>query len=84
MHPTITAQLEEVIRLRRETPATVLAEAVELGVSRLYVETVLGQYLRKQLSRRKAIALVGLEAVTLAERQQQVTQQDLAWGLGRG
>lgn len=84
MHPTITAQLEAVIRLRREPPATVLAEAVEVGVSRLYVETILGQYLRKQISRRKAIASVGLEAVALAERQQQVTQQDLAWGLGRG
>lgn len=83
MHPTLTAQLDELVRLRHTPPATVLAEAVELGLSKLYAETILGRYLRKQVSRRKAIALVGLEAVTLAQRQQQVTQQDLAWGLGR-
>lgn len=83
MQQTVAAQLEELTRLRHETPAAVIAEAVELGLSRLYVETVLSHYLKKHLSRRRAVQLVGLEAVVSAERQHQVTQQDVAWGLSR-
>jgi hypothetical protein len=83
MQQTMAAQLEELTRLRHETPATVIAEAVQLGLSRLYVETVLSQYLKKHMSRRKTIQLVGLEAVVLAEQQHHATQHDIAWGLSR-
>lgn len=84
MQQTITVQLEELVKLRHEAPAEVIAEAVEIGLSKLYLESVLGQYLKKQISRSKAIQLVGLDAVKVAEHQQRMTQHDIAWGLGNG
>lgn len=82
MLSTLTAQLEEIAKLRHEPPVEVLAEAIERGLARLYQESVLTRLLKKQISRRKAIRLVGLEAVTAAQQQWQATQKDLAWGLG--
>ena len=84
MPPTLTAQLEELVKLRHEPPAEVLAEALERGLARLYEESVLALFLKKQISRRKAVRLVGLEAVKTAEHQLQATHRDLAWGLGHG
>lgn len=84
MQRPITAQLEELARLRHEKPAAVIAEALEVGMARLYQESVLALYLHKKLPRRKTVQLVGVEAVRVAEQQDRATQQDLAWGLGYG
>ena len=81
MRDTITAQLEELVKLRHEPPAEVIAEAIQVGVSKLYTESVLGKFLKKRLSRNKTIGLVGLEAVALAEKQHKAVQQDVSWGL---
>lgn len=81
MRDTITTQLEELARLRHEAPAEVIAEAIQIGVSKLYMESVLAKYLKKRLSRSKAIHLAGLEAVELAEKQNKAVQQDISWGL---
>ena len=84
MLSTLTLQLEEIAKLRHEPPAEVLAEAIERGLARLYQESVLTRLLKKQISRRKAIRLVGLEAVTVTQQQWQATQTDLEWGLRHG
>lgn len=84
MSSALTLQLEELVKLRHEPPAEVLAAALERGLARLYQESVLTRFLKKQVSRRKAIRLVGLEAVQTAEQQWQATQKDLVWGLGHG
>ena len=81
---TISAQLEELARLRHTRPAAVIAEALEVGMATLYQQSVLALYLQQKLSRRKAIQLVGLEAVRIADQQDQATQRDVAWGLGHG
>lgn len=84
MHPTITAQLEQVARLRHQAATEVIAEAVEIGVSKLYQDSVLKQYLNKRICRRKAIQLVGIDIVKLAETQHKITQKDITWGLSNG
>lgn len=84
MSSALTVQLEEIAKLRHEPPAEVLVEAIERGLARLYQESILAQLLKKQVSRRKAIRLVGHEAVKTAELQWQATQKDLAWGLRHG
>lgn len=84
MHQTITDQLTEVAKLRREPTTEVIAEAVEIGISKLYQECVLNEYLKKRMSKNKAIQLVGLEIVKLAEEQQRLARKDIAWGLGNG
>ena len=84
MPQTLTAQLDELVKLRHEPPAEVLAEALERGIATLYQESVVTLFLKKRLSRQKAIQLVGLQAVNTAEQQWQAVQKDLAWGLGHG
>lgn len=84
MHPTITVQLEQVARLRHQAATEVIAEAVEIGVSKLYQDSVLKQYLNKRICRRKAIQLVGIDIVKLAETQHKITQKDITWGLSNG
>ena len=84
MHPNITIQLEQLVKLRHEQPTEIIAEAVQIGMSKLYLESVVEQYLKKRIPRSKAVQLVGLNAVKLAEQQQRVTQHDIVWGLGRG
>lgn len=84
MQEIITAQLEELVKLRHEPPAEVIAEAVAIGMSKLYADSVLKQFLKKHITRSKAIQLVGLEAVKLAEVQRKITLKDIAWGLKNG
>ena len=84
MHQTITEQLAEVAKLRQEPPTEVIAEAVEIGMSKLYQDCVLSEYLKKRITRHKATQLVGLEVVKLAEQQQKIAKKDMAWGLGNG
>lgn len=84
MHNPMTLQIEEVGKLRHETPAEVIAQAVKAGLSKLYADCVLEKYLNKRMPRRKAIAAVGLDAVRLAEEQNLIVQKDVAWGLKHG
>ena len=84
MNDPITSQIEELVKLRHETPSEVIAEAVKIGLSKLYMDCVLGKYLNKRLSRQKAIAAVGLDNVKLAEEQHRIIQKDIAWGLKHG
>ncbi len=84
MHQTITDQLTEVAKLRREPTTEVIAEAVEIGILKLYQECVLKEYLKKRMPRNKVIQLVGLEVVRLAEEQRKTARKDIAWGLGNG
>lgn len=77
---TITEKLQEVAKFRQENPQQVIAEAVEIGVSKMWIDSVLGQYLNKKISRQKAIHLVGLDLVRLANQQHKIVQTDIDWG----
>jgi len=81
MQKTMTARLEQVAKLRHELPQNVIAQAIEIGVSRMYMDSILARYLKKRLSRRQAVQAVGLEAVQMAETQQTAVREDVAWGL---
>ena len=81
MHNTMTVQLEELVRLRHQTPSEVIAQAVKVGLSKLYTDCVLEKYLNKRISRHKAVAVLGLDTVKLAEEQNRIVQKDIAWGM---
>lgn len=84
MIQAINVQLEELVKLRREKPQELIAEAVQIGLSKLYSDSVLKQYLNKRMSRNKAVGLVGIEAVKLADQQNKIIRKDVAWGLKNG
>lgn len=81
MQNTMTDKLEEVAKLRHEKPQEIIAEAVEIGLDKMWAGLILAQYLKKQISRQKAIQLVGFELVGLAEHQNKIVQADIKWGL---
>ena len=81
MQKTMTAQLEALAKLRHEPQKEVFAKAMELGVTRLYRESILALYLKKKLSRRRAVKAVGFAAVEMADEQHAAIQEDVIWGL---
>ena len=76
--------LGEVAKLRHAEPQQIIAEAIEIGIAKMWQESVLGKYLDKRISRKKAVQLVGFELVKLAEQQQKVVREDIKWGLRHG
>lgn len=77
----IANEIEEVVKLREEPEQVVLAKAIELGISRLWRETVLEKYLKGKLTKKQAIKMVGSALVNLAEKQKQAAVEDVKWGL---
>jgi len=75
-------ELEEIIKLRREDPSTVLAKALRIGIRELLKQAAVDDYLRKKISRREAVRLAGLDIVKRAERERKAVLKDIKWGLG--
>jgi hypothetical protein len=83
MKRTLMAQVKELARVRHQQEQKVMDDAVIIGVKFLYRESVLARYLKKRLSRRRAVQAVGLESVKLAEAQNAAVLEDIAWAFGR-
>jgi len=75
-------ELEEIIKLRREDPSTVLAKALRVGLKELLKQTAVDDYLRKKISRQEAVRLAGLDIVKRVEKEKKSVLKDLKWGLG--
>jgi len=81
MDSEILKELEMLAKVREEKVTTLIARAVEMGIDKLRQETILDQYLKRRIGRKKAIKLVGLDLVKLAERQRKAVMEDIEWGL---
>lgn len=81
MDSEILKELEMLAKVREERVTTLIARAVEMGIDKLRQETILDQYLKRRIGRKKAIKLVGLDLVKLAERQRKAVMEDIEWGL---
>ena len=74
--------LETLMRETHKPEAEVMAQAFQTGLRQLWRERILGQYLRGEITRDKAIELAGIDWVELAERQHKAMMEDLAWAMG--
>ena len=81
---TLETQLKEVVKTQKQSPSTIMAQALEIGLASLYRESILKSFLHKRLSRQKAVEHVGLQAVTLAEEQHAQALTDVDWGMKHG
>ena len=52
-----------------------------IGLRQLWLDHVLGRYLREEIPREEAVATVGIDWVDLAELQHQAMCEDLEWAL---
>ena len=73
--------LKTLTRESRKPEAEILTRAFQVGLRQLWRDHVLGRYLRDEITREKAIDLVGIDLVDLAERQHQAMREDLEWAL---
>jgi hypothetical protein len=74
--------LETLVRETHKPEAEVMALAFQTGLRQLWRERTLARYLRREITRDEAIAIVGIDWVELAERQHKAMMEDLAWALG--
>ena len=81
MADVVLRELETLAKERREDVATIIANAVKIGIEKIRQETILERYLKKLITREAAIKLVGVEVVRLAERQREAVLEDVEWGL---
>jgi hypothetical protein len=68
----------ESAKLSRE----IMTMAFEVGLRQLWRERILGQYLRGEPPREKAIERAGIDWVELAEQQHTAMNEDLEWARG--
>jgi hypothetical protein len=59
----------------------VFERALERGLEDLWEDLVLAQYLDGALDREEAVARVGRTTVERAEREREVVEEDVDWGL---
>jgi hypothetical protein len=76
---TISNYLEILVRETDKPESEIMSLAIKAGLQQLWREHILGQFLRQEISRAKAIDLVGIDWVELAERQYAAAQEDMGW-----
>lgn len=81
----MAAELSERLRdlaTAREVPESEIFErALERGLEELWEDHVLGQYIEGELDRDEAIERVGRAKVKRAERELEIVEEDVEWGL---
>ncbi len=75
------AELEKISQIRKEDTTSLIANAVELGMSKLWQETIVHQYLKKEITREKAVDLLGIDLIKLVDRQRDSAMEDVRWGM---
>ncbi len=74
-------ELEDLAKAKHEDISDLIAEALRIGISKLWQERVLSMYLQGELDRKEAVKRVGLNMVKLAEKQKKAALEDVKWGL---
>lgn len=74
-------EIEDISEARNEPKSKVMEEALKIGITALWKESVLDKYLTGKISKKKAISMVGKHLVLTAEKQKKAVLEDIKWGL---
>lgn len=74
-------EIEDIAKARNQSESKVIEEALKIGVTALWKESVVDKYLTGKITKKKAISLIGKHLVLLAEKQKKAILQDIKWGL---
>jgi predicted DNA-binding protein len=77
----LTDRVRELAEARGLPESEVFERALERGLEDLWEDLVLAQYLDGELAREEAIDRVGRTKVERAERERDVVEDDVDWGL---
>lgn len=81
MAAEISDRVREIAEARDLPESEVFEQALERGLEDLWESLVLAQYLDDALDREEAIERVGRSKVERVEREREVVEEDVDWGL---
>lgn len=81
MAADISDRVREIADARNLPESRVFEQALERGLEELWEDLVLAEYLRGDLDRADAIERVGRSKVLRAERERNLVEEDVDWGL---
>jgi len=81
MAADLSDRVREIAEARDLPESEVFERALERGLEDLWEDLVLGQYLDGDLDRAEAIDRVGRTKVERAEREVEIVEEDVDWGL---
>ena len=81
MAADISERVREVAEAREVSKSEVFEQAFERGLDALWKDIVLSKYLDGELTREAAIERVDPTNVERAERERDLAEQDVDWGL---
>ena len=81
MAAEISDRVRQIAEARGLPESEVLERALERGLETLWEDIVLAQYLEGDIDRQEAVNLVGHPKVERAERERDVVEDDVRWGL---
>lgn len=81
MAAEIPDQVPKIAQARGLPESEVFERALERGLEDLWEDLVLAQYLDGELDRDEAIKHIGRTKVERAEREREVIEEDVDWGL---
>ena len=81
MSAEISDRVREIAEARGLPESKVFERALERGLKDLWEDLVLAQYLDGGLDREEAIEYVGRTRVERAERERELVEEDVDWGL---
>lgn len=81
MAADLSDRVREIAETRGVPESEVFERALERGIEALWEELVLSEYLDGELDREEAIERVGRAKVERAERERELVEDDVDWGL---
>lgn len=81
MAAELSDRVRKIAEERGVPESEVFERALERGLDELWDDVVLSQYFRDDISREEAIELVGRAKLERAEREREVVEEDVGWGL---
>ena len=81
MAAEISDRVRSIAEARGVPESEVFEQALERGLEDLWTDLVLAQYLDGELDREEAIDRVGRTKVERAEREREIVEEDVDWGL---
>lgn len=77
----LTEHLKFLVNQKGQDEATVLAQALRMGVETLYQEALIEGFLLGEVSRETALRELGPERLSEVEYQRDALKRDVEWGL---
>jgi hypothetical protein len=78
----LAREMNFVVTQRGLDEATVLAQAIRVGIHSLYRDIIIEEYLSNRISREDTLQELGIETLEEIEYQRDAFARDVAWGMG--